>query len=101
MLPPFSTPPTRYRMVQTTAVHAHFENGHHGQFFYNLSLYFLFCLHDDVFYNVRFFAHLPFENLQRFKIRLYFSYVMLANLNVVNFVLKSICTLFAKCSYTV
>ena len=61
--------------VQT--VHAHFTNGHQGQPLYNLYLYLLYCVH--VFYNVCFFAHLPFENQQRFRIRLYFSHVMLTN----------------------
>ena len=70
--------------VQT--VHARFENGRHGKSFYNLSLHFLYCIH--VFHNVWFFAHLPFENLQRFRIRLYFSHVILTNLHIVSLFCK-------------
>ena len=65
--------------VQT--VHALFGNGHRGRPVCNLNLHFLYCLH--IFYNVPFFAYIPFENLQRFRMPLYFSCVMLIYLRTV------------------
>ena len=65
--------------VQT--VHALFGNGRQGKPVCNLNFHFLYCLH--IFYNVPFFAYIPFENLHHFRMHLYFSHVMLINLQTV------------------
>ena len=66
-------------VVQTVRVR--FGNGRRDKSVYKLTYQFVFC--SIIIYNVLFFPHIPFGHLKRFRMHLYFSHVMLINLQTV------------------